>query len=170
MSKNAYYPAMLLSQTIWISVPALTIVKIWEETIMISFHCLDRKEKILRLAVGDVSGHGTAAALLMAMAKGALQAEIEHSPDNLVEVLRRLNRFFYQDTGSEGMFMTLFLARLDVRAMELNWCSAGQGPVYVYHPQEQYFEELDSTGHPARRPSPTMPTVRGQNVWRPKIS
>ncbi len=107
-----------------------------------------QKEKILRLAVGDVSGHGTAAALLMAMAKGALQAEIEHSPDNLVEVLRRLNRFFYQDTGSEGMFMTLFLARLDVRSMDLNWCSAGQGPVYVYHPQEQYFEELDSTGTP----------------------
>ncbi len=105
-------------------------------------------DRTLRLAVGDVSGHGTAAALLMAMAKGSLQAEFEHNPANLAAVLGALNRYFYQGTGTEGMFMTLFLAAIDLSSFQLCWASAGQGPVYVYHPQEQYFEELDTTGTP----------------------
>lgn len=108
----------------------------------------DASGKVLGLAVGDVSGHGTAAALLMAMAKGSLQAELEHAPLNLADVLRHLNRFFYQETGSGGMFMTLFLARIEIGTFMLHWCSAGQGPVYIYHPEAQFFEELDCSGPP----------------------
>jgi sigma-B regulation protein RsbU (phosphoserine phosphatase) len=103
---------------------------------------------ILGLAVGDVSGHGTAAALLMAMAKGVLQAEVEHFPFDMAAVSERMNRFFCLNTGNEGLFMTLFLALIDVRAQLLSWCSAGQGPVYIYHSAGQYFEQLESTGVP----------------------
>lgn len=102
---------------------------------------------ILGLAVGDVSGHGTGSALLMAMAKGVLQAEVKHFPLDLVAVMNRMNRFFCRDTDDE-MFMTLFLAVIDIHERLLRWCSAGQGPVYIYHPQEQRFEELASTGTP----------------------
>jgi sigma-B regulation protein RsbU (phosphoserine phosphatase) len=103
---------------------------------------------ILGLAVGDVSGHGTGAALLMAMAKGMLQAEVEHFPFDMAEINTRLNHFFCLNTGREGLFMTLFLALIDVRAQLLSWCSAGQGPVYIYHPNGQCFEQLESTGAP----------------------
>lgn len=104
-------------------------------------------DHILSFAVGDVSGHGTGAALLMAMAKGALQAEVEHSPFGLAAMMSRLNKFFCR-YAEAGRLMTLFLAVVDVRARLLNWCSAGQGPVYIYHPKEQCFEELNCTGPP----------------------
>jgi sigma-B regulation protein RsbU (phosphoserine phosphatase) len=99
------------------------------------------------LAVGDVTGHGTGAALLMAMAKGVLQTEVEHSLYNLPTVMERLNRFFCRQ-AEEGRLMTLFLALVDSTSGELQWCSAGQGPVYIYHPHGQFFEELSCTGTP----------------------
>ncbi len=104
-------------------------------------------EHLLGLAVGDVTGHGTGAALLMAMAKGVLQTEVEHSPFNLVALMNSLNQFFNRYVEA-GQLMTLFLALIDVRTRYLNWCSAGQGPVYIYHPKEQCFEELNCTGPP----------------------
>ncbi len=104
-------------------------------------------DHILGLAVGDVSGHGTGAALLMAMAKGALQAEVVHSPFDLMAMMSRLNQFFCR-YAEAGRLMTLFLALVDVRKRLLCWCSAGQGPVYIYHPGDQCFEELGCTGPP----------------------
>jgi sigma-B regulation protein RsbU (phosphoserine phosphatase) len=104
-------------------------------------------DHILGIAVGDVSGHGTGAALLMAMAKGILQAEVEHSPFDLVPLMNRLNQFYCRYVEA-GRFMTLFLAQVDMHARLLNWCSAGQGPVYIYHRNDQCFETLDCTGPP----------------------
>jgi len=104
-------------------------------------------EHLTGLAVGDVSGHGTGAALLMAMAKGVLQTEVEHFPFDLVAIMNRLNRFFC-DFVEAGRMMTLFLALIDQRSRLLSWCSAGQGPVYVYRYSGQHFEELPCTGPP----------------------
>lgn len=104
-------------------------------------------DHLLGVAVGDVTGHGTGAALLMAMAKGVLQTEVEHALYDLPTVMKRLNYFFCHQAEA-GMLMTLFLAMLDKTSGELQWCSSGQGPVYIYHPREQFFEELTCTGVP----------------------
>jgi sigma-B regulation protein RsbU (phosphoserine phosphatase) len=104
-------------------------------------------DHLFGFAVGDVAGHGTGAALLMAMTKGVLQSEVEHSPFDLVPLMANLNQFFCRYVEA-GQLMTLFLTLIDVRTRVLTWCSAGQGPVYIYHPQEQLFEELKCTGPP----------------------
>lgn len=111
------------------------------------FHPDSYPEHLLGLAVGDVTGHGTGAALLMAMAKGVLQTEVEHSPFDPVAMMNSLNQFFSRYVEI-GQLMTLFLALIDVRTRYLNWCSAGQGPVYIFHPKDQCFEELNCTGPP----------------------
>lgn len=101
----------------------------------------------LGVALGDVSGHGIGAALLMAMAKGALLSEVQHHGFDLVRIIVSMNRFFVRNSD-ESSFMTLFLAVIDVPNKLLNWCSAGQAPVYIYHNEGQTFEELRSTGIP----------------------
>jgi sigma-B regulation protein RsbU (phosphoserine phosphatase) len=111
------------------------------------FHPRSSHDNLFGFAVGDVAGHGTAAALLMALAKEALQAETAHAPFDLGVVMERLNQLFSRH-AKEGRFMTLFLAVIDVRARRLEWCSAGQGPVYIYHVHGQYFQELGCTGPP----------------------
>lgn len=103
--------------------------------------------RLFGLAVGDVTGHGTGAALLMAMAKGMLQTEAQHSLYKLPQMMERLNHFFCRQ-AEEGRLMTLFLSLIDTATGELQWCSAGQGPVYIYHSHEQFFEELGCTGTP----------------------
>ncbi|MDT8419326.1 MAG: SpoIIE family protein phosphatase [Desulfuromonadales bacterium] len=104
-------------------------------------------DHVIGIAVGDVAGHGTGAALLMAMAKGVLQVEAEHSPFDLVAIMNRLNQLFCRYTDADRL-MTLFLSLIDNHSRLLYWCSAGQGPVYVYHPTDQCFEELPCTGPP----------------------
>jgi sigma-B regulation protein RsbU (phosphoserine phosphatase) len=82
----------------------------------------------LALFVGDASGHGLAAALVISQVRSMLRAlsEVSAEPDWL---LSRVNARLVQDLDA-GRFVTAFMATLS-RDGELRWCSAGQGPVYV---------------------------------------
>lgn len=62
-------------------------------------------------ALGDVSGKGIAAALLAAMAQGALQAQFA-SDHSLTDVIASLNKVIVQRSASNS-FITLFCAVLD---------------------------------------------------------
>ncbi|MDI6808639.1 MAG: SpoIIE family protein phosphatase [Candidatus Eisenbacteria bacterium] len=77
----------------------------------------------LGLAVGDVSGKGMPAALLMANLQASLHALIEStlSPRELVS---RLNRALYLNTASH-MFATFFYGMLDVSQGKLSYVNAG---------------------------------------------
>jgi len=77
----------------------------------------------LALAIADVSGHGIAAALVMAMTRSALRSHCQYT-DSPAEVLIALDRAIRRDTHA-GMFVTLWLGVLDTRAMSLTYASAG---------------------------------------------
>ncbi len=96
--------------------------------------------KELLIAVGDVTGHGIAAALLMAEARGAVRAHADRGSD-LPHVLGRVNRVLSEDSR-HSRFMTLALFVLDPEAGTLRWVSAGHDPPFIYHATEARFEEL----------------------------
>lgn len=73
-------------------------------------------------ALGDVSGKGVAAALLAAMAQGALQVQFA-SNHSLTEVITSVNRVLAQRSES-NRFITLFCAVLD-RDGHLTYINAG---------------------------------------------
>lgn len=73
-------------------------------------------------ALGDVSGKGVAAALLAAMAQGALQVQFA-SNHSLTEVITSVNRVLAQRSES-NRFITLFCAVLD-RDGQLTYINAG---------------------------------------------
>ncbi len=102
-------------------------------------------DRRLALAVGDVSGHGVGAALLMAGARGVLRSHALRRDCGLPQLFATLNRHLCRDTADE-QFMTLFYAVLQKRA--LHWCSAGHGPLFLYRCGEQKITELGSTGLP----------------------
>ncbi len=101
----------------------------------------------LGLIVGDVSGHGIGAALVMAAARGMLHVEAPHCVRDLGELLRRLNRQLAAD-AREGAFVTLFCGLLDDRARSLAWASAGHEPALWRHAHTGLVEELPNTGLP----------------------
>ena len=76
-------------------------------------------------AQGDVSGKGVAAALLAAMAQGALQAQFTSNLP-LAEVVTSLNKVLVQRSAS-NRFITLFCATLDLDG-HFTYINAGHNP------------------------------------------
>jgi len=98
------------------------------------------------IAVGDVSGHGLSAALLMAETRAYLRSLLRSSAD-LEEILRQLNVFLCDDTEDER-FVTLMLTILDPARRSLVFSSAGHIPGYVLDPSGATRRALESTGMP----------------------
>ncbi len=83
----------------------------------------------LLVAIGDVSGHGVPAALLMASMRGALRAAIDVE-DQPAALLERLNRHACVET-SASEFVTMLLMRIDGDGRGLTYASAGHEPALL---------------------------------------
>ena len=98
----------------------------------------------LGVVIGDVSGHGLHAALVMAQARAFLRAFCT-TIDELPGVMNLLNDFLTQDL-TRGSFMTLFLGVVDPATHRIEWSSAGHLPALVVRAADGRIEELPSTG------------------------
>jgi sigma-B regulation protein RsbU (phosphoserine phosphatase) len=83
-------------------------------------------ERRLAVCLGDVTGHGMPAALLMANLQATIrsQALAAVSP---AECMRRSNRLLYQNTDT-GRFATCFYAVLEADSGRLTYSNAAQNP------------------------------------------
>jgi sigma-B regulation protein RsbU (phosphoserine phosphatase) len=97
------------------------------------------------IAVGDVSGHGIPAALLMATVRAFLKSRVSQ-PGSPAEIIYDVNRLITHDTGDTGQFMTLFYAVFDTGNKELQWVRAGHEPAIFYDPAKDEFKELNGYG------------------------
>lgn len=77
----------------------------------------------LAVVIGDASGHGIAAGLLMAIANAALRTAIDLDPSPGA-VIALLNRALYRSGGPRA-FMTVFYGLLDPATGELEYACAG---------------------------------------------
>jgi sigma-B regulation protein RsbU (phosphoserine phosphatase) len=99
----------------------------------------------LGLLVGDVSGKGVSAALLMANVQATLRARLPLQPD-LAALADLLDREL-DDTTPGGVFVTLFLAVLEAGERAMRYVNAGHNPQYVLRAQGG-VERLACTGLP----------------------
>ena len=96
------------------------------------------------IAVGDVVGHGVAAAMLMATARGILRSRCR-IPGTLADLLTHLNALLVEDTGGDR-FMTMLLMTVDAKRKEMCWATAGHDTPIVYDPATDHFSEFNGTG------------------------
>ena len=101
----------------------------------------------LGLVVGDVSGHGVPAAMLMISAGSILRNNAPRHGDNLAAAISELNRHLVRNSETDK-FMTLFYGLLDDEKKTLSWASAGHDPAIWYHARSAGFTELENTGMP----------------------
>jgi phosphoserine phosphatase RsbU/P len=101
----------------------------------------------LQVVIGDVSGHGVDAALLMTSARAFIRTRAAQ-PGRVSQVVSQMNRDIALDMGDSGHFMTLFFIEIDPRHGTAHWVRAGHEPALMYKPEEDRFEDLVGLGLP----------------------
>jgi len=106
---------------------------------------IQREDGRLVVALGDVSGKGTAAALLMSSLHAAVHAQADIH-DSLVKTIGAVNRYLV-DSIPANRFVTLFYAELDPQNGTLSFLNAGHNPPLIVHTGGT-MEQLASGGLP----------------------
>lgn len=106
---------------------------------------IQRDDGRLVIALGDVSGKGTAAALLMSSLHAAVHAQ-SGSHNSLVATISAVNRYL-ADNIPANRFVTLFYAELDPQSGALAFLNAGHNPPLIIH-SAGTVEQLASGGLP----------------------
>ena len=97
------------------------------------------------IALGDVSGKGTAAALLMSSVHAAVHGQIA-AKTPLLQTVYAVNKYLAENTPP-NRFVTLFIAELDLATGTLSYVNAGHNPPLVARTDGD-IEQLDSSGFP----------------------
>lgn len=106
------------------------------------FDALEKEESI-HFLIGDISGHSTSSALVMAVCNGMFRS-LGQTMDNPLEIVTAANRMLCQMLMDSGMFLTLAYMTLDRKNNVLRVVSAGHNPVYLFTCGD--IQEIESTG------------------------
>lgn len=106
---------------------------------------VERADGKVIVALGDVSGKGTAAALLMSSLHAAVHAQIS-AKSSLEQTIVSVNEYLSENTPS-NRFVTLFLGELDPETGILRFINAGHNPPIVARASGE-IELLEAGGLP----------------------
>jgi phosphoserine phosphatase RsbU/P len=87
----------------------------------------------LGIAIGDVSGKGVPAALLMATLRAYLRGQTMHRTPDLTAVMENLNRLVYE-SSAPNRYATFFYADFDARTRVLTYVNAGHNQPILLRP------------------------------------
>jgi sigma-B regulation protein RsbU (phosphoserine phosphatase) len=110
------------------------------------FDCVLRADGRLVIAVADVSGKGTAAALVMAAARMSVRgAAFRGSANDAATMMTRVSEDLYDDLGNMNRFMTIFLGVINPVLGQIVMANAGHSPVILASGKRPaYLLEADS--------------------------
>ncbi|MDQ1522861.1 MAG: phosphoserine phosphatase RsbU/P [Pyrinomonadaceae bacterium] len=106
---------------------------------------IERPDGRMVIALGDVSGKGTSAALLMSSLHAAMHAQIP-AHKTLGDTISAVNRYL-AETIPMNRFITLFCAELDPATGSLSFLNAGHNPPLIAHAGGS-MEQLAAGGIP----------------------
>jgi len=109
------------------------------------FDILKMNDNSLVFAIGDVSGKGTPAALLMSNLQSAVRSYLKMYDEkfNLSEITVRINNLIYENTTPEK-FITFFWGILDTSNNTFSYINAGHNPGYLI--SKKNVKELNEGG------------------------
>jgi serine phosphatase RsbU (regulator of sigma subunit)/predicted enzyme related to lactoylglutathione lyase len=104
---------------------------------------LDLGQERLGLVIGDISGKGIAAALMMANLQANLRSQCAIAVDQPQRLLSLVNQLFYENT-TENAYATFFFAEYDDRTQRLRYANCGHLSALLLR-SNGALERLDST-------------------------
>lgn len=93
------------------------------------------------IAIGDVSGKGIAAALLMASLQASLRGQAIQGKDDLAELMSNVNRLVYE-ASAENRYATFFYAQYEATTRLLTYVNAGHNPPMIFRRRGQEWDIL----------------------------
>ena len=105
----------------------------------------DQSDHAFSVAVGDITGHGVDAALLMSSARAFLRMHVSRG-DSITEIVRAMNKHLVDDVLETGRFMSLFYLCLHADLTSLEWVRAGHDPAILFDPSSGISEDLKGAG------------------------
>jgi sigma-B regulation protein RsbU (phosphoserine phosphatase) len=91
------------------------------------YDLIDLGDGRIGLAVGDVSGKGISAALLMASLRASLRGVTLGSPRDFAKLMHQVNHLVYEASAS-NRYATFFFAAYDPKTRKLDCVNAGHNP------------------------------------------
>lgn len=123
----------------------------------------------LYFCVGDVSGKGVPASLLMAVTRNLFRviAQQGYTPS---EIATKINHALSED-NEQGMFVTMFIGMADLKTGRLDFCNCGHNPPVICVPGEparflplQYVNIALGMMDGMEFQGETLPDIRGQRL------
>lgn len=87
----------------------------------------------LGVAIGDVSGKGISAALMMASLQACVRGEAAHTDSDVSRLASNVNRLVYE-ASSDNRYATFFYAEYDPESHALTYVNAGHNPPLLFAP------------------------------------
>lgn len=105
------------------------------------------QQDCLGVAIGDVSGKGIAAALMMASLQASLRGQTIKPCSSLGEMIQLVNRLVY-DASASNRYATFFYAQFDPVTRLLHYVNAGHNAPMVYRKNgtKMEFHRLEAGG------------------------
>jgi sigma-B regulation protein RsbU (phosphoserine phosphatase) len=118
---------------------------------------LDISAGRMAFVLGDISGKGLPAALLMARLRASIVAQRPDAFDNLPRMLKRVHEVFYESSPPDH-FASLFFADYNERTGSLRYVNCGHMPPLLF----SYDGEVERLG-------PTSPVIGVFNNWNDTV-
>ena len=106
---------------------------------------IELDENTIAISIADVIGKGIPAAIMMSMFRGMLRAYADsgHNRHTLKEIIKKLNTTSCSECRN-GEFITLFLANIDTKSLQMTYCNCGHEPALLIRDSEMI--ELNEGG------------------------
>lgn len=82
------------------------------------------------IAIGDISGKGIGASLVMASLQASLRGQVIHYKDDLAALMKQINSLVYEASTS-NRYATFFYAQYDPKTRHLKYVNAGHNPPFL---------------------------------------
>jgi len=98
----------------------------------------------LGIAIGDVSGKGISAALMMASLQASLRGQAMVAPEDLATVVTNVSRLVFE-ASSSNRYATFFYAQYDPASRQLVYVNAGHNPPLVLHKCQAHLQAASAS-------------------------
>jgi len=109
------------------------------------YDLIELEDGHLGFAIGDVSGKGISAALIMASLRASLRGLILDDPGDLAKMMQKVNRLVYE-ASSSSRYATFFFAIYNPQTREMRYVNAGHNPPILAKQVSGEFRRLEACG------------------------